>query len=419
MPELKFEDHSEEVQQILGQIPKWIIRWGITVLFIIVSIIFIGSRFIPYPEKINIPVSLTAKNAPAPIVVQQGSKRIAEWFKLDGELTKKGQLLAVWKTDDQYDDVLLLDQLFNNSDQVYPTIPDSLVLPTFKSSLREYSLNFSRYSYLIDSKEYLLEISKIRAEVIRKRKSLGLLNQQNFIKKREFSLLEKQFKQDSIYYYDGGYGITKRDYESELLQFLRQKSSFIQYQASLVDMDQSVRELENQILTIKQSRQSQINSIAENLEESEFALKQKIDAWKKQNILISPIDGILDRSNYWSENQIVNTGEVLALVIPEDQLQILCRSYVAPSIVGSLEIGQRVLLKMDGFNQQEYGSIEGEIVSVSNIPFNGQYIVKIELLNRLITNENKEIPLIQDLSGIGEVIISEGTLFERLVKLNL
>ena len=419
MPELNFEDHSEEVQQILGQIPKWIIRWGIVVLFIIVAIIFIGSRFIPYPEKTTVPITITSQNAPAPLVAQQGSKRIAKWFKMDGEFIKKGELLAVWEVDEEYAHVIILEQLLNQSNQVSPLISDTLMLPSFQSAIRDYIISQSNYSSLRNSNEHLLKIKRIKAEIDRKRTSLELLNQQKLVKEREFALLEKQFEQDSIYYYDGGYGITKRDYEGELLRFLQQKSSFIQYQASLVDMGQSLIELENQISSINEERKSLLNSATESLKESKFSLEESIKAWKLSNLLISPTDGTLDRSTFWSENQLINAGEVLAMIIPEDPLQVLCRAYVDPSSVGALQAGQRVLIKLDGFNPQEFGSIEGTIESVSNVPFNEQYIVKINLANGLTTMENKEIPLIQDLTGIGEVITSEGTLFQRLVGFKL
>ena len=35
-------NHSEEAQEILGRIPSWTIRWGVTVIFLIFSVIIIG-----------------------------------------------------------------------------------------------------------------------------------------------------------------------------------------------------------------------------------------------------------------------------------------------------------------------------------------------------------------------------------------
>lgn len=417
MPELNFEDHSEEVQQILGQIPKWVIRWGITVLFIIAAVIFIGSRFIPYPEITNIPISITSQNAPAPLVAQQGSKRIAEWFKKDGDIVNDDDLLAVWEADDGYKEVFELERLMSST-EANSKISQSLKLPSFQSAIRDYNISLDGYSLLQSSDQYLLEIERLNEEIDRKKSSLSLLRQQQIVKEREFALLEKQFKQDSTYYYDGGYGITKRDYEAELLRFLQQKSAFIQYQSSLIDADQSIRDLESQIWSVRKERKSQLNSAVENLQQSRFALEESIKVWKLNNLLISPTVGKLDRSTFWSENQMISTGEVVAMVIPDDPAEILCRAYVDPASVAVLQEGQRVLIKLDGFSPQEFGSIEGKIHFISNVPYNEQYIVKVELINGLTTMENKEIPLIQELTGVAEVITSEGTLFERLIDFN-
>ncbi len=43
--------YSEEAQEILGKIPLWIIRWGITLIFLFFGAIIIGCCFIKYPGE--------------------------------------------------------------------------------------------------------------------------------------------------------------------------------------------------------------------------------------------------------------------------------------------------------------------------------------------------------------------------------
>ncbi|MBC8620117.1 hypothetical protein H8788_20470, partial [Parabacteroides faecis] len=45
----KIELRSEEVQEVMGQIPAWIVRWGITLLFVVVLALLVGSYFFIYP----------------------------------------------------------------------------------------------------------------------------------------------------------------------------------------------------------------------------------------------------------------------------------------------------------------------------------------------------------------------------------
>lgn len=52
--------HCEPVQEIMGTIPSWITRWGVTVLFFILLVILIGCCVIKYPETVAGTVELIA-----------------------------------------------------------------------------------------------------------------------------------------------------------------------------------------------------------------------------------------------------------------------------------------------------------------------------------------------------------------------
>jgi hypothetical protein len=45
--------HSEEVQEIMGRQPSWILRWGITVIFGLAAAIILGCYFIKYPQTVS------------------------------------------------------------------------------------------------------------------------------------------------------------------------------------------------------------------------------------------------------------------------------------------------------------------------------------------------------------------------------
>ncbi len=49
----KIEIRSEEIQDILGQVPRWIVRWGTVVVLITVLILIAFSWIFEYPEIIR------------------------------------------------------------------------------------------------------------------------------------------------------------------------------------------------------------------------------------------------------------------------------------------------------------------------------------------------------------------------------
>ena len=51
--------YSEPVQEILGSIPSWITRWGVTIIFGIFAMIIIGCCLIDYPQTLTAPITVT------------------------------------------------------------------------------------------------------------------------------------------------------------------------------------------------------------------------------------------------------------------------------------------------------------------------------------------------------------------------
>ena len=60
--------HSEEVNDILTKMPSWLIRWGITVLFIGVVGILAMSWYIQYPDVVHTRVLLNTSHTPVSIL---------------------------------------------------------------------------------------------------------------------------------------------------------------------------------------------------------------------------------------------------------------------------------------------------------------------------------------------------------------
>ena len=59
MADNKIELRSEKVRHIIGEIPSRIVRYGITIITIVILGLLIGTYFIPYPETISAKVQMT------------------------------------------------------------------------------------------------------------------------------------------------------------------------------------------------------------------------------------------------------------------------------------------------------------------------------------------------------------------------
>ena len=94
----------------MGQIPAWIVRWGVTVLFAVVLALLVGSYFFKYPDVIATEMTLTSRE-PVVKVVARSSGKISGLYVFNGQDVKMDALLGVVENPARTEDVLRLKKL--------------------------------------------------------------------------------------------------------------------------------------------------------------------------------------------------------------------------------------------------------------------------------------------------------------------
>jgi hypothetical protein len=75
-------------------------------------------------------------------------------------------------------------------------------------------------------------------------------------------------------------------------------------------------------------------------------------------------------------------------------------------------VGQDVIIKLDNFPYQEFGSLDGTVTSISSVPKENNYLVEVSLTDR--TNYDSRIDLKQEMQGTGDIITQDKRLFEKI-----
>lgn len=103
----KVELRSEEVQELMGKIPIWILRWGITVLLGIVVVLLLGSYIFKYPDIVEAEITVSTQNPPS-YVLAKATGRLLDLYVNNGAEVRQGQLLALIDNTAKIEDMLLL-----------------------------------------------------------------------------------------------------------------------------------------------------------------------------------------------------------------------------------------------------------------------------------------------------------------------
>jgi hypothetical protein len=84
MPEsvLHIPERSDEMQEIIGYVPHWVIRWGVSIIFITLTIILMTSMMIQYPDTLTAQALINAREQPQKIT----------WYTTDPEITYESKV---------------------------------------------------------------------------------------------------------------------------------------------------------------------------------------------------------------------------------------------------------------------------------------------------------------------------------------
>ena len=94
LKERAIEIRSEEIDEILGKTPVWILRRGLVLLLAIILSLVAGSWIFKYPDIISAPIIITTVNPPSPVIARSNG-RITAFYVSDKQSVTAGEYLAV------------------------------------------------------------------------------------------------------------------------------------------------------------------------------------------------------------------------------------------------------------------------------------------------------------------------------------
>lgn len=96
--ELLYNTRSEEAQEIIGSMPHWVIRWGITVIGLFLLMIFGVAAIVKYPETVSAQIVLSPLQPPV-IISSKENGLLKSLQVTDSQYVSKSQILATLEAD--------------------------------------------------------------------------------------------------------------------------------------------------------------------------------------------------------------------------------------------------------------------------------------------------------------------------------
>ena len=409
---------SDEVQEILSYIPHWMIRWGITTIFVAIVALLVASWIIQYPDVILSRIVVTTQTPPVSVVARSSGK-LTKLFVRENESVTKDTYLAAIENPANINDVLRLKtglesfgHFLSESDLSQTTAWErNLALGELQS---DYSNFFQKYSEFQSFKElnyYPKKIKSIESQILVLKELNERLVLQKGILVKEVELAEKNFTTGKALSVKGLLSeIELSNYESSLLQ---KKYGLENAETSVINNHLQIAEYEKTILDLDQQYQESKRERLLTLQESYKNLLSQLSGWEQKYILKAPMDGTVSFFKYWSDNQYVSLNDEV-MTISSYSNDMVGKIYLSGMGIGKVKSGQKIKIKFDSYPFHEFGAVDGIVESISQVSRDNNYLINVTLPNNLHTNYRKELEFTQNMSGSAEIITGDLRLIERI-----
>jgi len=414
----EIELRSDEVQEIMSHVPNWMIRWGISLFFGIIVLFIFLAWLIKYPDVITGTATLTTSTPPIKLVVKS-SGEIEKVLITDKQNIDSNQTIALIKStlsDEAHQ--ALVDNLneikvaYNqNTLEDLPLAKEDYVFGELQTSYSELKTNLQKYRSLLKENNILFTIQNTKAQINHQTSLLSLVSKQVSRQKGLLTNAQEKFDSDKTLYEKGvisqaDFFERERTYENTINTIQELEKSKIQIAITLTELKKQLNELNFNFEKEKRDLLIDIKSQISNLE-------SLLSGWQKNYQITSPINGRLTYLKNISENQFIEQGNELFAVIPDNQ-NYVAQLEIAKTGFGKVKLGQKVMLKFDNYPHYEYGQVQGEVQSISLIPNEDKYLVKVILKEGLTTNYKKTIHYTPEMSGTAEIITEDLRITDRI-----
>ncbi|MBS7252936.1 HlyD family secretion protein [Flavobacterium branchiicola] len=412
------ELRSESVQEVLSNPPAWIVRYGISIVFVLILLFVIGCWFIKYPDVIVAKAVVTSHHPPEKLESKVNS-RIVKLCVANSSKVKRGTVLAILESSANYEAVLKLDKIITSIPSDYQSFyfpfkeMSNVQLGDIQSSFSQFHKAYIENELNQKLHPYSEEINAGKSSQTENNNRLAALYEQQKLEKVKLSLSDIQYKR-SLQLFEKGV-ISKYDLDTQKANNLQAKQAYDQISSSISQQKEAINQAKKQVVASEISQEKTDVTNLASLFQALDELKKSIHIWKQNYLFEATYDGVFKFQNSWQENQLIKTGDLFATILPENQKQYFGSLKVPLQNSGKIQHNQKVLIKLDNFPFQEYGMLEGRVQSMSTITDpDGNYFIEVIMPKGLKTSYGKEIKFDKELTGSADIITDQMRLIERV-----
>lgn len=184
-------------------------------------------------------------------------------------------------------------------------------------------------------------------------------------------------------------------------------------QGAISEIDEQLASEEQIFLTQSLTELSQVNLEIKDLEARLPLLEKRLS----RSLVKSPINGIVNRITYQSEDAYIKTGDVLLEIVPIND-ELIVEARVDPKDIAKIVISADVKVSLTAFDPAKFGRIDGKVINISadaiSNPDTGEqyYSVDVNLLETLQDSSGKDLIILPGMVATIEVLSGKRSILD-------
>lgn len=407
---------SNEMLDILSETPGWIVRTWTGVISGILVLFFISTWVIKYPEVLKGNAIVTTQIPPIRVVAPTGGRLIRLLAK-DEMQVKKGDILVETENTTRLENIPTMKQLMAQAKVFLRNPQHKINFPgnhLVWGDLQE-DFNLLRQSYLdykrLQSDTYqTVQIQNLQQQAEELRQMGELNDRQKRISDEEFTNAEERFRSEETLYQKGIY--SKSDYIESKNKHLKKQSEREEFHKSALINSLKINEVERNLQELAHTYTEKQRICLDNIERSIHNIENSLQNWRQNYLITAPADGKLVFLKNLTENQHLTVSDTLFVVMPE-QAQFVASLDFPVRGMGKAGVGQKVIIKLDDYPYQEFGMLEGRVLSMAPSLNVRYYRVMVSLPKGLKSTYNQTFVCKSEMTGTAEIVTADLRLIER------
>jgi len=412
------EVRSQGVQDIMGHIPHWMVRWGICLIGVLIILFLWLSWLIHYPETESGEVIITTQSPPIKLISKSAGE-IEQLYLKNGEEVNKGDVIAAISSLQTSEGIAYLNLFCEKVKESIKT--GAIDTITYHSTTlplgalqRSYSLllgSIQEYQHVREEENTPFQVNTLNEQLKRQERLLEVTNEQKSHAQMALEIIAKRYGVSGVD--ERGVALAEVESLDKRQELLTSQNRITELKKEIVETSIHIAELRQQLsqqkMEFAQEGKTYLQKVRAALTEVELGVK----SWQMNYQFVAPIDGKLNYMSELSPSQHIESGRHVFTVIPNNE-SYLALMYVPPQSLGKLAIGQNVRIRLHKFPVAQFGYLGGIVSEISPIASAKGYRVKVSIPSGLISSYDRVLSYSPEMTGVAQIITEDLRMIERI-----